>query len=39
MVKAMTDKDFTTMATLYNGDDYGDYDKQIEKAFKKHGGS
>lgn len=39
MVDAMLDEDFATMATLYNGEDYGDYDKRIEKAYHRHGGA
>jgi hypothetical protein len=37
MVKAMTDKDFQTMAVLHNGAPCGDCGKRIRKAFKKHG--
>jgi N-acetylmuramidase len=36
--KALADKNFVACATIYNGSDYGDYDKRIERAFKKHGG-
>lgn len=36
LVKALQDKDYVQMATIYNGDDYGDYDKRIERAYKKH---
>lgn len=32
--KAMKDKDYKAMATAYNGTDYGDYDKRIERAYK-----
>lgn len=39
MVAALKTKDFVQMATLYNGEDYGDYDKRIAKAYKKHGGN
>ena len=39
MVTALRDKQYATMATLYNGADYGDYDRRIEKAYKKHGGT
>ena len=39
MVAAMRDKKYAQIASLYNGKDYGDYDKRIEKAYKKHGGS
>lgn len=39
MVTAMIAKDFATMASLYNGADYGDYDKRIAKAYKSHGGT
>ncbi|CAN5286361.1 hypothetical protein BH11PSE10_BH11PSE10_04400 [soil metagenome] len=38
MVAALQAKDFAKMAALYNGEDYGDYDRRIEKAYKKHGG-
>ncbi len=38
MVAALRAKQFASMATLYNGSDYGDYDKRIERAYKKHGG-
>ena len=33
LVKAMKNKDYVGMASLYNGKDYGDYDKRIKKAF------
>jgi len=36
--KALADKNFVACATIYNGTDYGDYDKRIERAFKKYGG-
>lgn len=36
---AMKNKNYVQMAMLYNGSDYGDYDKRIEKAYKKHGGT
>jgi hypothetical protein len=36
--KALADKSFVACATIYNGTDYGDYDKRIERAFKKYGG-
>jgi hypothetical protein len=36
LVKALQDQDFEQMATIYNGEDFGDYDARIEKAFKKH---
>ena len=36
--KALADKNFVACATIYNGSDYGDYDKRIERAFKKYGG-
>lgn len=39
MVEALKTKDFVQMATLYNGEDYGDYDKRISKAYKKYGGA
>lgn len=35
MVEAMRNKDFATMAELYNGEDYGDYDDRIRKAYNK----
>lgn len=38
MVEALKSKNFVKMATLYNGEDYGDYDTRISKAYKKHGG-
>lgn len=34
LVKAMKNKDFAGMARNYNGADYGDYDKRIQKAFE-----
>jgi hypothetical protein len=37
MVQAMIAKNFATMASLYNGADYGDYDQRIAKAYKNHG--
>jgi hypothetical protein len=36
--KALADKNFVDCAKIYNGKDYGDYDKRIERAFKKYGG-
>lgn len=39
MVAAMQAKDFVGMASRYNGDDYGDYDQRIAKAYKRHGGT
>ena len=36
--KALADKNFVACATIYNGSDYGDYHKRIERAFKKYGG-
>jgi len=36
--KALADKNFADCAKLYNGKNYGDYDKRIERAFKKYGG-
>lgn len=35
---ALAKKDFVKCAKLYNGDDYGDYDKRISKAYKKYSG-
>lgn len=39
LAQALAAKRFSTCATLYNGADFGDYDKRIEKAFKKYGGT
>jgi hypothetical protein len=39
MVNAMIAKNFATMASLYNGSDYGNYDKQIAKHYKEYGGT
>jgi hypothetical protein len=36
MVTALKTKNFIKMAELYNGKDYGDYDKRIQKAYKKY---
>lgn len=36
---ALANKDFVQCAKLYNGDDYGDYDKRISKAYKKYSGA
>lgn len=38
MVDALRRKDYATMARLYNGDDYGDYDRRIERAYTRFGG-
>jgi hypothetical protein len=38
MLAAMARRDFQGMATLYNGEDFGDYDQRIQKAFEKYGG-
>jgi hypothetical protein len=38
MIPALRNKNYAAMATLYNGEDYGDYDKRIERAYRKHGG-
>ena len=35
---ALANKNFINCAKLYNGDDYGDYDKRIEKSYKKYSG-
>lgn len=35
---ALANKDFVKCAKLYNGDDYGDYDKRISKAYEKYSG-
>jgi len=37
--EALAAKDFKTCAILYNGQDYGDYDERIKKAFQKYGGT
>lgn len=39
MTAAMLGQDFAAMASIYNGSDYGDYDKKIERAFRKYAGS
>lgn len=39
LVNAIKARDFVQMAKLYNGKDYGDYDKRIAKAYKKYGGN
>jgi hypothetical protein len=39
MVAAMRNKDYAMLAERYNGEDYGDYDRRIEKAYKRHGGT
>ncbi|TBW37012.1 N-acetylmuramidase family protein [Siculibacillus lacustris] len=39
MIPAMAAKNFAFMATLYNGDDFGDYDQRIKRAYHKLGGS
>lgn len=36
MVTAMEKKNFVQCATLYNGEDYGDYDKRMLRAYKKY---
>jgi hypothetical protein len=36
LVTALREMDYVQMATIYNGKDYGDYDKRIEKAYKKY---
>jgi len=38
-LEAMQKKDFKGMAIGYNGPDYGDYDKRIERAYKKYVGT
>ncbi|NOV30835.1 N-acetylmuramidase family protein [Methylomonas sp. ZR1] len=38
-LQALKDKKFATIATLYNGEDYGNYDVLLEQAYKRHGGS
>lgn len=39
MVEALKANNFVAMATLYNGKDFGDYDKKIARAYKKYGGT
>lgn len=39
LAEALAAKNFAKCATLYNGADFGDYDKRIERAFRKHGGT
>lgn len=34
LVKAMKNKDYLGMASNYNGKDYGDYDRRIQKAYE-----
>lgn len=36
LISAMKAKNYQTMASIYNGDDYGNYDKLIEKAYKAY---
>ena len=36
MTAALANKSFVQCAKLYNGDDYGDYDKRIGKAYRKY---
>ena len=38
LVVAMKNNNFVQMATLYNGSDYGNYDKRLYAAYKIHGG-
>ncbi len=38
MTQAMAAKNFAGMAARYNGDDYGDYDRRIERAYERLGG-
>jgi hypothetical protein len=38
MVSALQSKNFAAMAYAYNGEDYGNYDKLFEAAYKKLGG-
>jgi N-acetylmuramidase len=38
MTAAMKSNDFQTMASLYNGDDYGDYDRRISRKYTQYGG-
>lgn len=35
LVHALAKIEFRTIARLYNGEDYGDYDVRMEKAYKK----
>jgi N-acetylmuramidase len=37
--QALAEKNFAMCATRYNGPDFGDYDKRIERAFRKYGGT
>lgn len=39
MVAALVRKDYATMARLYNGNDYGDYDRRIARAYARLGGN
>ncbi len=36
MIAAMARKDFAAIASSYNGADYGDYDRRIERAYNKY---
>lgn len=36
MIDALKHKDFTRMAQIYNGDDYGSYDVRIKNAYKRY---
>jgi hypothetical protein len=38
LTQALANRDFANMARLFNGDDFGNYDKLIEKHYKKNGG-
>lgn len=38
VVDALRSLDYKKLATLYNGKDYGNYDRRIEKAYRKFGG-
>lgn len=39
LLKSMREKDFAAMAMFYNGEDYGDYDQRIARAYQKYGGA
>jgi hypothetical protein len=36
LVAALAEKNFVRCATLYNGEDYGDYDKRIARSYAKY---
>ncbi|GMU10152.1 hypothetical protein ASNO1_64060 [Corallococcus caeni] len=39
LIKAIKARNFTQMARLYNGEDYGRYDVEIANAYKRYGGN